>query len=148
MIGYILQVSYAVQDLTIDLSIHNQISTALSDAYFATSCPSIFWGCCSISLISRPTFTLYATKGSATSVSAQTAPNIYNPSSNILKSRGTDPFSMVALIQYTSLNHVTRSGGLLCPAPGERSPRDHGILYGLGNSNSVLNYQYIERGNE
>jgi len=34
-----------VQDLTNGLSIHNQISTVLSDAYFATSCPSFFWGC-------------------------------------------------------------------------------------------------------
>lgn len=51
-------------------------------------------------------------KGSTMFVSAQTAPNIYNPCSNILKPRGTDPCSTVALIQYTSLNHVTRSGGL------------------------------------
>lgn len=87
-------------------------------------------------------------KGSVALVSRQTAPNIYNPRSNILKPRGTDHFSTVALIQYTSLNHVTRSGGLLCPASGERPSRDHRILYGLENSTSVLNYQYIERGHE
>ena len=84
-------------------------------------------------------------KGSAAILSAHTAPNIYNPCSNILKPRGIDPFSTAVLIQYTSLNHVTRSGGLPCPAPGDGPPRDHGILYGWGNSNSVLNYQYIEK---